>query len=182
MNSPTLVHEEINMNLESIKNEALGDLKEIDIEGDKYTIKLVSGEMGLNIQERLFGTFLPSLGVAFDNFKSGFDRMFVEDSPGADLAVAIAANLPQLQMTGVIKELLNGCYCNGQEVDLDHFRGKYGRMYILAGFALKENFGDVFPQVLKVLGLEDSVIPTLRTMIDQMKEGNVENLNEFEEK
>ena len=133
------------------------------INGRNYSIILLPATRGLTVSNRLVKSLGPAIGVLLDNSKVKEVLFPEEQSMFTDMAIALVRQLDELDLENTIKELLNGCACNGQPLDFDkHFAGNYGELVAVVEFALKENFGDFFTTYLKAKGLE---IHTLREMM-----------------
>ena len=135
-----------------------------EINGNKYSIKLLPASVGLEVTQKLIKGLSPALGVVLD---SNEELDFIESSFYTDIAIAISQGLPDLDTTNLIRVLLKDSYCDSKLIDFEtHFVANYGTLIALVEFALKENFGSFFTDYLKAKGLE---IPTLRAMMSQSK-------------
>ena len=141
-----------------------------DIEGKKYTIKLLPATVGLKVGEKIIKACGPALGVLLDSGDSGGFDLYT------DLSIAIVKQLDELDLIDTVKVLFADSYCGSQAIEFDtHFAGNYGELILLVEYALKENFGDFFIKYLKAKGLE---IHTLREMMTK----RVQSPEESEEK
>jgi len=110
--------------------------------GEKEVIiYLLPASQGITMAKRLGEIFLPALGTVLESQQTDMGIDWSEAS------LALAANLGDLQVETEVKQLLNGCTINMQDVHASfdqYFMGNYGELLGVIKFALEENFGSFF--------------------------------------
>ena len=154
---------------------AQSGFKETIVNNKQYKVLLLPATRGLTIGQKLVKLVLPLFGILEDN--NDEDKFLGEDKTlFTDLSIMVVRSMDDIDMVNTIKELLTGCYCNGQLVEFDtHFAANYGELIAVVEFALKENFGDFFTSYLKAKGLP---IPTLREMKEMQQAPSTDASND----
>lgn len=120
-------------------------LRQIEIDGNLYHIKLLDGKSGLRVGLALNKIISPLLGESFD--ANRHDDLF-HGAPKTfkQLALTLVEQLDRVDVEKIIfDDLFKYFVVNGQEAKLEVVTtGKIGLLIELIIFALKENFGELF--------------------------------------
>lgn len=122
-----------------------------EIDGQTYTCKLFTAEVGLGLLERLG----PIVGVSLASLPSG-------DFKGA--AETLAQQIQQGNLVHLAKDLLRSVSIGEKKIDVDtphqtdktipfnyYFAGKYGLLSKIAAFVIEVNFPDFFGGIKNAL-------------------------------
>lgn len=118
--------------------------RETTINKKKYTIKPLGAMDGLRHGRSLLAVVAPLLGGTMDGLRVS---EYVETPKSfTELALTLCQQLDKLDVDNLVISLLDGATCNSVEItDIDEqFRGEMGAFIELVGFALQENFGELF--------------------------------------
>lgn len=152
------------------------NIRETEINGRTYSIKLLPASVGIKVKEKIIKAFGPALGVLIDS--SSIEEEFLlpeEQTFWTNIAIAIVSNMSELDLVATLKVLTSQSWCNGKEIDFDeHFAGNFGELYILVEFILKENFGDFFTVFLKAKGIEIPTLGEMMTIVKAQSQGESE--------
>ena len=111
-----------------------------------YTIQLLPATSGLAMSLEISKLLAPSVGAGLDGF--GHDELLHgKATTFSGVAKLLATQLGTVDVSGMVKALLNNLEADGKKVNFDtHFRGNYGDLIQLIEFALKENFESFFTE------------------------------------
>jgi hypothetical protein len=136
----------------SIKSKAGFVDKEIN--GKRYTIKLLPARNGIVIGTQLIKTFLPALAAYADGAKKSQLVMPEDDNIWTSVAMLLVNQMDKINVLDIIDILLENLSENGSSVKWDDaFVGNYSGLLQIIEFTMKENFGDFFTNYLSQKGI-----------------------------
>lgn len=135
-------------------------IRNIKINGTNYGLKLMPAFPAMELAKQILTFVGPTLSAIFDKMRTADDVLPEEDMTFTEISYVLVRQLKDIQLTSVMKQLLDGLVVDGKQVDPDeHFRGKLKDMLLVLEFSIKENgILDFFTDFLREKGLP---IPSL---------------------
>lgn len=129
--------------------------RSLTIGGDIYSYKMLPALVASDVGTKLIEVLGPSIGAAVDGMAKADYIMPDESTFWSEITMHLSQSLKSFKLSELAEVVLYEVYCNSQRVDVnEHFTGALGDFYKVFFDAMKENFGELFLELLRARGLE----------------------------
>jgi hypothetical protein len=128
----------------------------VTINGQEYIYKMLPAFVAFDVGSKLIEIFGPAIGSAIDGVQRSDYVLPDESTFWSELMIHLSRSLNGVSMSEVAQTVLPEVYINSStKIDInEYFTGNIKDFKSLLFDALKENFGDLFLELLQSRGLE----------------------------